>query len=178
MYQPTGNTRTSDQRRVKLRVTDKIDDLQLIIYIRKKKKKCLNIRSQRTGTGAFIAVYLLCCSEEAAPAQPAAHHHEGDSSLYISASLAEVVICPRSAASHFPCMHAEKSLIKKKVQIVCFGYQALIFNFFFCSAPRPRQALYEFSSGGLQRGNTWFTASASCAGHVSPGRWTKAQMLI
>lgn len=85
----------------------------LYIYV-KKKKKCLNIRSQRTGTGAFIAVYLLCCSEEAAPAQPAAHHHEGDSSLYISASLAEVVICPRSAASHFPCMHVEKSLIKKK----------------------------------------------------------------
>lgn len=32
VYQPTGNMRTSDQRRVKLRVTDKIDDLQLIIY--------------------------------------------------------------------------------------------------------------------------------------------------
>lgn len=75
-------------------------------------------------------------------------------------------------------LHARGKIINKKSPNCLFWISGFNFFFFFCFAPRPRQALYEFSSRGLQRGNTWFTASASCAGHVSTGRWAKAQMLI
>lgn len=87
--------------RVKLQANERTDHLQLVIYMGNDRSSTHD-RSIEELVCLSVAVYLLCCSEEAAPAQPAAAGREGDSSLYVAASLAKVVIYPRSAASHSP----------------------------------------------------------------------------
>lgn len=124
VYQPTGHMRTSDQCRVKLRVTDKIDDLQLIKYTLKKKVPQHMITADGNWCVHCCVFNLLLWGSSTCPAL---QRTTMKATLPFTFLLHLQKLSFAHAALRLTALHARGKIINKKVQIVCFGYLALIF---------------------------------------------------